>query len=255
MKFWRLLITEFRLHMYMTNQYRFESVLFIFIYSAVFAGLFYGAKSFLPGDMSSDATLDKLMFGYFMYIYAMLTFNAAPHGVVEDTNRGYIDQLIMAPQGFLKLLTARVLVKVAWSVVQLTVLVYVAMFITGNWIDFNFLAFYGLLLLATPSLIGIGFINCGLAHVFKKINIVNGLVTMSLMFLVAIDAYPVNVASALPFILGASIARDVVLEGASIPIADIALIVLNSAVYLGIGVYLYGLFERRAKRLNMIGVY
>ncbi|MDN3387647.1 MULTISPECIES: hypothetical protein [unclassified Pseudoalteromonas] len=256
MPFWRLFQAEYRLHMSMTIQYWFESILFVLIYSAIFLGLFYGAKTFIPGQVEDlNSSLNGLMFGYFMYIFAMLAFNSAPHGVVEDNNRGYIDQLVMCPKGFLNLLFARVIVKVFWSLVQLVAIVYVAMALSSNWIDLNFFKLFTLLIISAPSLVGIGLINCGLALVYKRVAIVTGLMTMCLMGLVALDAFPVNAFSFLPFAFGASAAKASILNGAELVMTDYLIILLNSFVYMVIGIFLYKKMEKRAKRLNLIGIY
>jgi len=137
----------------------------------------------------------------------------------------------------------------------LTVIAYVVMAITGNWLDINFAYFYGILLLSAPSLVGFGLIISGLALLFKRVETVGALLTLALMGLVALDGLPLNVFTFLPFVPGASLARDIVLDQSLFRFEHLLIVIANSLVYLVGGMVVFRMFEKQAKKRNLIGQY
>jgi ABC-2 type transport system permease protein len=132
---------------------------------------------------------------------------------------------------------------------------FLVMALTGNWLELNFLVFYGVLLIAAPSLIGLGYMVSGIALVFKKVETFGAMLTLALMGLVALDAFPLNPLTFLPFVPGASLARELVLEQSALNLEHLAIVIVNSAVYLGLGLAVFNACTRAAKKKNLIGQY
>lgn len=129
------------------------------------------------------------------------------------------------------------------------------MALTGAWLAINFVTFYAIMLLAAPSLIGLGFIMCGLTLVFKRIEAVSALMNFALMAVVAVVALPFNLFSLLPFAAGNSLAREVVLNSGEFNLSAVSVVTVNSLVYFVIGMAVFVVFERIAKKRNLIGQY
>jgi len=254
MNFAHLLKNEARLHLITTRAYWFETVTTMVMVSLAFLALFYGIQSVYdkPGEMPS---LDGLLFGYIIWFFSIAAFTSSSQSMIVANQTGVISQLFLCPLGLVKLILARVVVIIAWNLLMITALAYIAMAVTGNWLDFDFGVFYLLLLAAAPSLIGIGMMVTGLALLFKRVQTVSGIMLMGCMGLVVVDATPFNGFSLLPFAMGASLARDRILEGAPLDLPTLAMVLLNSTVYLFLGIVVYKAFEKRAKRLNVIGHY
>jgi len=70
-----------------------------------------------------------------------------------------------------------------------------------------------------------------------------------------LDGTPFSVVSLLPFAMGASLTREVVLDGQPLNFIDLFGVIGVSTVYLLMGLGVYQILERRAKRLNLIGQY
>jgi len=127
------------------------------------------------------------------------------------------------------------------------ILAYLAMALSGNWIDLNFTKQLSLLLLTTSSVLGLGLILGGLALAFKRIDTFVTLVMLSLMALVAVPALPLNWASLLPLAPGASLAKQVVLEQQPLSLFHLFIVLINSTVYLTVGILSFKYFESMAK--------
>jgi ABC-2 type transport system permease protein len=134
------------------------------------------------------------------------------------------------------------------GLVFLTVIAYVVMAITGNWLIINFGYFLCILLLAAPSLVGFGLIISGLALLFKRVEMVGAMLTLAIMGLVALDGLPLNVFTFLPFVSGASLARDAVLDQNALKLDYLLIVIANSLVYLTGGIYMFKAMKNKLKK-------
>jgi len=253
-QFLSLCINETKLSLYEMKQYWFETVASIMMMTVVFLGLFFGIKTFLlTGDDTSS--LDGLLFGYILWSFSTAAYSSVTSSIIEDNQKGFLEQLFLCPQGYTRLLMAKVFSAVSMGFVMMTILAYLAMALSGNWIELNFAKLFPLLLLTVPSVIGLGLFLGGLALVYKRVDTFVALMMLALMGLVAVPALPLNWASFLPLAPGASLARLVVLEQQELSFNDLSIVAVNSLVYLLIGILSFKHFERMAKRKNLIGQY
>lgn len=249
-----LIVNEMRLQWYEMRQYWFETVSGLVFVCAIFLGLFYGIKSFVISE-GEEQTLDGLLFGFLLWTFASSAYGSITKSIIEDTQRGYIEQLFLCPQGIVQLLLSRAFAEMVVGFVILIAVAHLVMFITGNWLSINFLYLYALLLLSSPSLIGLGLIMSGLALVFKKVETISAMLTLGLMGLVALDAFPLNPMTFLPFVPGASLTRDVILHQATMDYQHLTILLANSLIYLSVGWWVFSLCVNAAKKRNLIGRY
>jgi ABC-2 type transport system permease protein len=250
----QLFINELKLQYYEMRQYWFETLSGLIFITLVFLGLFYGIKSFAI-DQGNNQSLDGLLFGFLLWTFASGAYGSMTKAVIDDTQKGFIEQLFLCPQGFVTLMLYKSLVESLVGLLMLTLIAYVAMAITGNWLDINFVILYGILLIAAPSLVGFGLIMSGLALVFKRVGTISALMVIGLMGLVALDGLPLNIFTLLPFVPGASLARDLILEQVPLNWTHLFIVAVNSTLYLTVGIVTFRFFERQAKRRNLIGQY
>lgn len=249
-----LFVNEMKLQWYEMRQYWFETLSGLFFITGIFLGLFYGIKSFVL-DQGDGQSLDGLLFGFLLWTFATGAYGSVTKSVIEDTQKGYIEQLFLCPSGFISLMLYRSLSESLVGLVMLTAIAYIVMAITGNWIAINFAYLYSILLLSAPSLVGFGLMISGLALRFKRVETVGALLTLALMGLVALDGLPLNIFTFLPFVPGASLARDIVLEQSTLRLDHLLIVISNSVVYLAGGIFVFKAFEKQAKKRNLIGQY
>jgi ABC-2 type transport system permease protein len=254
MNFTTLIANEAKLQYYEMKQYWFETISSIIVLCAMFAGLFYGIQS-VSSQANEAGSLDGLVFGFILWLFASTAYSTTTKSLVEDNQKGFIEQLFLCPSGFIQLMLARSFIDMSWSIVFVTFVAWIAMVLTGNWLDINFLLLYPLLFIASLSLVGLGFIVSGLALVYKRVGTISSLFGIAFMGLVAIDGLPVSLLTLLPFTAGASLTRAVVLHNQPIEIWHLVIVLINSAVYFLVGLAIFKVFEKRAKKLNLIGQY
>lgn len=249
-----LVINELKLQWIEMRQYWFETITSLGFLLVMFLGVFFGIKGFVL-EQGDNQTLDSLIFGFLLWTFASAAYGSITRSVIEDTQKGYIEQLFMCPKGFVVLMLSRSLADIIPGLITITLMAYLVMFITGNWLNINFLAMYAILLLSAPSLVGFALTLCGLTLVYKKIETVSAVLSLLLMGLVAIDGLPFNAFSLLPFASGATMAKNIALLNEPFIITHLLIVCANSLVYLGSGILIFRFFERKAKRLNLIGQY
>ena len=249
-----LFVNELRLQWHEMRQYWFETFSSLFFLIGIFLGLFYGIKGFVL-EQGDGQSLDGLVLGFLLWTFATGAYGSVTKSLIEDTQKGYIEQLFLCPNGFISLMLCRSLSESLVGLVMLTMIAYIVMAITGNWLTINFAYFYGILLLSAPSLVGFGLMISGLALLFKRVETVGAMLNLALMGLVALDGLPLNVFTFLPFVPGASLAQDVVLDQSSLRLDYLLIVIANSLVYLTSGIYMFRAFEKQAKKRNLIGQY
>jgi ABC-2 type transport system permease protein len=249
-----LFVNEIKLQWYEMRQYWFETLSGLIFITGIFLGLFYGIKGFML-EQGDGQSLDGLLLGFLLWTFATGAYGSVTKSVIEDTQKGYIEQLFLCPNGFISLMLYRSLSESIVGLVMLTVIAYVVMAITGNWLNINFASFYGILLLSAPSLVGFGLMISGLALLFKRVETVGAMLTLALMGLVALDGLPLNVFTFFPFVPGASLARDIVLDQSSFRLDHLLIVMANSLVYLVGWIFAFRAFEKQAKKRNLIGQY
>ena len=164
-----LITNELHLAWLEMRQYWFETATAMIFILVMFLALFYGIKGFvLEGDGAQ--TLDGLVFGFLLWTFASGAYGSITKSIVEDTQRGYIEHLFLCPEGVVRLLLCRAFADILVTLVMLTVVTYLVMWLTGSWLSINLFQFYAVLMLAAPSLVGLGLIIAGFALVFKKVE-------------------------------------------------------------------------------------
>lgn len=149
------------------RQYWFETISELFVLTVVFLGLFFGIKSYLLPDADASQ-LDGLLFGYIIWTFATTAFHSVTRSVTEINQKGFLEQLYLCPEGFSRLLLAKVFSSIMIGLILTLLLAYIAMFLTGNWIELNIVILVPLLLLAAPSVVGLGLILGGLTGCVQK---------------------------------------------------------------------------------------
>lgn len=132
-------------------------------------------------------------------------------------------------------------------------LAVVAMLGTGRWLDLPLASVAGVLALASLSMVGVGLALAGATLAHRRMSAVALLLNIMLIGIVSVPAYPWNGLSVLPFAYAASAVRDIATGHAGLTAATLAIVAVNSAVYLAAGIAIYVGFERRALHRGALG--
>ncbi len=244
-------LNEVRLRLVRARRYLFETLFGILLMLLLFGGLLWAVSS-VSGQRLDSGALDGLLLGFVLWSFATTAYGCASGEISEEMQQRTLEALCVAPIGLGPLLLLRTLLRMAGGLISLLLLVALLGWMTDGRLQLHSLQALAPVLLAAPSLIGLGFASAGLLILVKRAEMVPGLFGLALMGLVALPAYPLNGLALLPYALGAAAAKASAAGTVLLP-ATLGWVALNSAVYLLLGAALFALALRRARRLGVLG--
>lgn len=234
-----------------------NTISLIVTFYALFLLLFLGIQV-IGAPEARGANTEYLIVTLVLWLLAMLAIQGIGWEVANEATRGTLEQLYMSPVPAWRILGARMVGTITVQLGVIALMLLLGMVTAQRWLTFDLLTLAPLFALTLTCMVGVGFAVAGLALVFKQIQSLLQVAQFGFMALVAI---PVGIHPALelaPVIRGATMIRDALTAGT--PLLDFgglawALLAVNAAVYLALGVALYRLAERRAMDRGLLGQY
>ena len=236
------------------KRYFFDTISGVVVLTMLFLLMFYGIRFFAGPDLG-DGSLDSLVIGYILWLLALMGYQKISYLIREETERGTMEQLYLCSFGIEWPLIIRTFLESIYNLILCFAVLLCCMLITGIRLDINFLHFVGVLLISLPSLWGLGLILGSLTLLLKKIGIVSQFMQFAMIGLVAVNAYPINVFSFLPFASGATTIRAAIVHGTEFPLYWYVMILAINLVYFFAGVIVYKSVERLARKRNLLCQY
>lgn len=230
---------EAYLQIILQKRYWLETVFGVLMLTGLFLGVFFGfATDSAITSEDPTATLDKLLIGFAVWMFASGCYSSASNDVNEELSNGTMEQLCIAPKRLPFMLAIKTAVHLVNAMLVFAVVLSILCIATGRSLDINYGVLILSLLLAAPSLIGVGYVVVGFILVHKKASVLQSLIFIVLIALVSLPAFPVNELAILPFALGASVAREAVVGTELVTLWNAMMMIgLNSVVYFTVGVY------------------
>lgn len=228
-------------------------VTFYLIFIVMFMGI-----NFIGDPNLVETNIQYSIIGMVFWSLTMMTMNFIGYSVITEAMRGTLEQLYMSPMGVWKIMFARILSQFALQFVVMVILLYAAMLTSGQWLSLNPLTTIPLLLLTIISMIGVSYMIAGLAIIVKQIQAFLQIFQFVLMGLVYI---PLSVAPVLvfaPFVKGVDMIRQVMMENLTLShfsAADFIILILNSVIYLVVGLFVFSRCEKYAMEKGLLGQY
>lgn len=254
MKAMNLIVAESKMVYWTMKRYMFNTLASVGVMFLIFMGMFWGVKTIGGGEVTGES-LDSMLVGYILWMSAMFSMQSTGNEILNESQRGTLEQLYLSPMGAYTVFFFRSLINMCFNFVFITVLLYLSMAATGRWMSVNLLFLYGMVILSTLSLVGISFMLGGMGLIHKRIQAINGIISFGLIGLMLLPTYPMTPYSFFPFVAGAAVVRNVIVNGTSYPLWWYLFIALNSLFYLALGLWLFRLLEKKAMKLNKMGQY
>ncbi|MBI3661220.1 ABC transporter permease [Candidatus Acetothermia bacterium] len=243
-------------------RYPFNLIAGLFSILMVFLVIFYGAKFVGGNNPNFGSTLEGIVMGFMLWSFIIFAFSDLTWDFIQEAQQGTLEQLYMSPLGFGWISACYVL---TFLLINLTItlgMFFLMMAITGKWLHLDLLSLLPLMLLTIWGVYGFGFAMGGLALVFKQVQAVFQVFQFIwLLFIVAaqpsvMESFPV--VKFLPVTWGVHLIGRVLLDGQSlsaIPVTDILILAINSAVYFALGYGCFKLLEGVARDKGLLGHY
>lgn len=222
----------------------------------VFLVLFFGGQALAPAAM--EDTTAGLVVGYLLWSLAISAYSGLAWNVTREAQWGTLEQLFMSPFGFGRVMLGKTLTNLAESFLWGAATLAFMLLITGESLALDPLTVVPLGLLAILPAVGVGFVFGGLAIRFKRIENAFQLVQFLFIGLISAPVGEYPVLKWLPLAQGSYLLRRAMEDGVALwelPAAELGVLVVTAAVYLGLGLAAFTYCQRWARREGVMGHY
>lgn len=257
MKWLHLLSANFRKEYIELKRYLPNTIALVFTFYIIFLAAFFGIM-FIGDPASFDANVQYSIVSVVFWSLTMMTMNFIGFSVITEATRGTLEQIYMSPMGVWKIMLTRIIGQFGLQSVIMVILLFAAMLTSGQWLNLNPMTTIPIIVITMISMVGVSFMIAGLAIIVKQIQAFLQIFQFVLMGLVFV---PLTVAPFLafaPFVKGVNMVRTVMMEDLTLtqlPLADYAVLILNSLVYLIVGLVVFHRCEKTAMKKGLLGQY
>ncbi|AIQ37103.1 MULTISPECIES: ABC transporter permease [Paenibacillus] len=257
MKWLHLFNANFRKEYIEMKRYLPNTIALVATFYIIFLGAFFGIM-FIGDPASFDMNVQYSIVSVVFWSLTMMTMNFIGYSVITEATRGTLEQLYMSPMGVWKIMLTRIVSQLGLQSVIMILLLFGAMLTSGQWLSLNPMTTIPIIIVTMISMVGVSFMIAGLAIIVKQIQAFLQIFQFVLMGLVFV---PITVAPFLafaPFVKGVNMVRTVMLENLTltdIPLSDYGVLILNSLVYLILGLVVFDRCEKIAMKKGLLGQY
>ncbi|PHS16279.1 MAG: hypothetical protein COA78_04040 [Blastopirellula sp.] len=240
------------------KKYWYQTVWFMVSRTLLISAVYIGVSRSVSSDVL-HLVLDEILVGYVFWIYASLVYVSALNTIQVAGSNGFVQQMFVSSVPFGLIITIRAMAYLLYTIGLTILLAVIAMLMIEHWLRTDYSVLLVVLLLSTPSVLGVGFIICGLrlqvsSKYVSSINLVMG-IGLFLVCVSNVDAIAPEALNVLPFFPAIHLARELVSRQECFQIAQLTPTIINSFCYFVVGVFIYRYLEKMAKEKDVIGKY
>ncbi len=227
--------------------------------------IFLGINFFIGyGEFDRDS-LSFTLLGFCLWTYAAFAIGNMTFALREEQQQGTLEQMCMGNSSFAGLLFGRTVATFIWNSLIIlvgggTIALLFRLDLALNW------QVVPVLILTLLGLYGLGFLAGGATLLFKNVLSFTNLLQNVLLFvngaIVPVTLFPewlTRLSRILPTTLSIETMRLVTLEGASLQdawhVGILPSLVLHSTIWFAVGLLLFFVSEREARRRGLLGQY
>ncbi|HEY4458906.1 MAG TPA: ABC transporter permease [Pseudonocardiaceae bacterium] len=256
-----VVLAETRKGLRISWYYKFNMVMQLVTLSAIFLFLVF----FLGNGNLDRGQLTTALLGYVVWFYAVNLISGVGIDLISEAQTGTLEQMCMSVSAPALLLLGRALSQLVTTTVLIAALDVVLTVTLHATVPLSLVGIL-LLLITLAGLFGFGLMIGGAVLVFKHVGALANLIVNMMIFtngtLLPVDHFPrwlTLIVNSLPSTQGVTLLRESVLEGRSLIAmwsdGELPGLLLNTAIYLALGLLVFGLGLRRARHRGSLGQY
>ncbi|MCL6626173.1 ABC transporter permease [Alicyclobacillus shizuokensis] len=257
---WSLLGAEMRREWIQLRRYPTELASQLVVIVAIFYSLFLGA-SYMAGTTTFGNRLSDIIVGYTLWTLAIASVDVMGWTIATEALNGTLEQIFLSPYGARCILLARNAVNVIFNLIFSAFTLLIIMALTGRWLT---ISPWDLLpgFLMTVAAMGLGFLVASATILVKRSNQLLNLLQFVLLFLVmspfgSLPGAWHLVSLVVPFAPMVTLLRHMMTHG--VPLWSdsqwLYFSITNAAVWFLIGLAVFSVAERRARKQGVLGHY
>ncbi|ABV34345.1 MULTISPECIES: ABC transporter permease [Pseudothermotoga] len=239
------------------KRYYFNTISSLVTVLIFFYLIFFGIKAVGGSAPTFGETIDGVIVGYFMWLMFIFSFQGVAWGIIDEAQRGTLEQVFVAPIAFEYQMLFRMISDFVFNILFAIPLMYFAAFTTGRHLNFDLPTLLYLLISGTASALGIGMMLGGIALVFKRISSFIQIVTFASLAFTMFD-FSKFYYRLLPMSQAAFLMRKLAIDGLrfyQFSAQDHLLLWVVATIYLSTGILIFRLFEKHAMTAGTLGQY
>lgn len=246
------------------KRYAFNTITQMVSVYFLFLVVFFGARGITAAVGGSPIalgdTLDATIVGFFLWFLALASYAELAYSIMNEARLGTLEQLMMSPFGFRWVAVFEVAASTVTSLVMSGFVLAAMLVTTGRQLQIDFITIVPLLLLVTVTAFGMGFMLAGLALIYKRIDALFQVMQFVFIILIGAPAFvsSTSILSVLPLSLTTSLIHEAMTDGTfltELGAARLLTALVNAAVYFGVGLYVFGRMERKARLSGTLAQY
>lgn len=254
-----LFFAELRCSWIQLRRYPIESISQIIFTCAVFYGLFVGAGYIAGSSFQLGDRLDSIIIGYVLWVLVNFVMANIAGGLQREAQTGTLEQLFLSRYGAVKVFLMRALAYLTLEIFKIILILFIIILITGSNLSFPpilVLPFISVLLGAY----GFAFMIGSIALLLKRVQQILPLLLFPLLFLLTIPietwtGTPKFIAFLIPMSPGAGLLRSLMARGEPLNLMTLVIAFINGIIYFTIGLFLFQVAEKEAKRKGILSGY
>jgi len=237
--------------------YPVDQVASVVILAFLFYMLFLGAN-YVAGGIHLGDRIESIFIGYVAWLLMMTNYQSVSRSIRDESTQGTLMQLLTSPYSTRQILLTRAAASAITDVVTITLVAAAIMLVTGIRLNLS-LSVLPFILTALGAAAGLGFVLGAVTLLYKKADMLLAIVQYGIIFAVMapIENWGKTgmILSALVPAAPSSAGLRMLMVGNHFSPFMFAVAACNVLLYLGGGLLLFGVAERRAKRRGLLGAF
>uniref|UniRef100_A0ACD5GSE0 ABC transporter permease n=1 Tax=Desertifilum tharense IPPAS B-1220 TaxID=1781255 RepID=A0ACD5GSE0_9CYAN len=254
-----LLLAELKREWIILRRYFTETIALIIGLVVAFYGIFQSARFIAEPEISLGDRADSLVIGYILWSMSIFILGNIAGGLQQEAQTGTLEQLFISPFRASQIFLIRAIGNLTIQLFLNALMLLIVMGITGARLSFPpvlILPLAAVLLRAYGLAMAMG----SLALLLKRVQQVLGIFQFLLFFVLMVptETWSSSVRGLgwlLPMTPGAELLRSVMARGETLQGGAVAIALLNGAAYFILGLLLFRIAEREAKRRGKLSGY
>ena len=204
--------------------------------------------------------------GLFVWVYMAIVISDLGWGIMHERLRGTLEQIFISPMSRFSYFLGKIINDMFFACVFILPVAAVIIYIEGISLSVNWGAFAVVLLVATVSFFGFGFMLAALVLIARRVGQLFSFLQMMMLglcdVLIPIESFPLwlrIIAMCIPLTFASRLIRKTCLLGlplfAPSVMGDLLALIVESAVYLVVGVLIYRKAEDWARYAGTLRAY
>lgn len=249
------------------KRYIFERLSSLIMLILIFTGFIYSSSVGLEGGniVIDRAAVSQKLIGFTIWFFALDAVGHLSSALREDLHIGILEQIALTPYSLIYNMIGRSIARSIITLFNALVLLFIFNHIFHLKITIPFLTL-PFFLMTYLGLYGLGLFFAGLTLIFKRLGPITTITRFLLLIftgaIIPLSFFPQplqKLSLFLPMTTGLSIIKSIILKGENIYRVfyslDALYLIINTTSYLLVGIIVFRLLERRARKLGTLGTY